>query len=82
MPRTAPAAGTPLALMKDRARRAYADACDAETPLAPLFQRWLAETISAADGKPAAVRVEMFRRTAALFELAADRAGWARGPMR
>jgi hypothetical protein len=28
------------------------------------------------------VRIEMFRRTAALFELAADRAGWARGAMR
>jgi hypothetical protein len=66
--------------MKDRARRAYADACDAETPLAP--QRWLAETISAADGKPAGVRTEMFRRTAALFELAADHAGWAAGRMR
>jgi hypothetical protein len=53
--------------------------CRSDRPWRP---RWLAETISAADGKPAAVRIEMFRRTAALFELAADRAGWARGAMR
>jgi hypothetical protein len=46
------------------------------------YSRWLAETISAADGKPAGVRTEMFRRTAALFELAADHAGWAAGRMR
>jgi hypothetical protein len=46
------------------------------------YSRWLAETISADDGKPAGVRTEMFRRTAALFELAADHAGWAAGRMR
>jgi hypothetical protein len=42
----------------------------------PAYRRLVAETITAADGQPAAVRAQMWEQTALVLELLSFRKGW------
>ena len=75
MPTRAPAS-SPLALAKDRARRAYMGARAADAPLSALLDRFYAETLTQVAGQPAAKSAVMFTRIAILFEVVTDRRGW------
>jgi hypothetical protein len=74
-PRAA-AEATPLAMAKDRARRAYRSAREADPPLSALIDRFHSETLVQVAGQPAAKSAVMFQRIAILFEVVADRRGW------
>jgi hypothetical protein len=65
-----------LAQAKARCRRAYDQARRADPRSAVLYDRWLAETLLAADGQPGNLSAEMFRRMAIALEIMADRTGW------
>jgi hypothetical protein len=71
-----PAPATPLALAKDRCRRAYRGARQADAPLSALLDRWYAETLTQVAGQPADKSAVMFTRAAIMFEVVADRRGW------
>jgi hypothetical protein len=75
MPRPAPVAGTPLAMAKDRARRAHKGARQADAALSAIYDRWFAETLLAIERQPAAKSI-MWSRVAILFEIVIDRRGW------
>ena len=62
--------------MKNRARRAMIEACEADAARSLTYRRLLVETITAAEGQPAAIRTQMFEQTALTLELLAFRKGW------
>lgn len=61
---------------KKRCRRAFDLARAADPRSTVLFQRQYSEVLLAAEGQPADVRAEIFRRAAIGFEIAADRVSW------
>jgi hypothetical protein len=65
-----------LAQARANCRRAYGRAKAAGGLTALTTTRYYAETLTAVRGKPLAVQVEMFERTAMLLRLLADRAEW------
>ena len=68
---------SPLAAARLRAKTAYGVA-RGDSLMAAVYDRWWSETLLAIDGRPDAARVELLRRTAALFELLVDRRTWLR----
>jgi hypothetical protein len=65
-----------LIAAKDGARAAYADAKRQHAAADVLCDRWLSETLLAADGAPMPVQAVMWSRTESLFRLLIDRRCW------
>jgi hypothetical protein len=64
---------------KERARRAHRAAREGDGRAAALYDRWLAETLSAAAGKREEVAAAMFTRCAIALEVMVDMRGWPAG---
>jgi hypothetical protein len=60
---------------KRRCRRAYDEARKADPRSAALYDRWLADTLLAAEGQPDDARATMFTRMGIALEVMADRTG-------
>jgi hypothetical protein len=67
---------TPLAVNKERCRRAYHLARAADPRSSALFDRLYADTLTAATGQPAERSAIMFHRMSICLEVLADRTGW------
>jgi hypothetical protein len=76
MARTAPAAGTPLAIEKQACRAAYQGAKAADSMRGAMLDRLYVETLQATAGAPAAASAEMSRQSRILFQIFHNRAGW------
>jgi hypothetical protein len=76
MARTAPAAGTPLAIEKGACLRAHKAATAADPIMRAVYDRWLAETLLVVRDARSEAAAEMFRRMRIGFQIAADRTTW------
>jgi hypothetical protein len=67
-----------LSLMKRASHEALQRALEAQPGLESLLKRLWVETQQATERRPHATQAVLYRRTATLFELFVDRAGWRR----
>jgi hypothetical protein len=58
---------------------AFAAALQAQPAMESTLHRWVVETTQAAAHRPAPTPALMYERTATLYALLADRAGWPAG---
>ena len=65
-----------LSQAKSRAKRAHQTARAGDTVSAAVYDRWLANTLSAAAGQDQAVAAAMFTRLAIALEVMVDMRGW------
>jgi len=70
---------TGAAEAKTRAQRAHKVAKAGDTRMSAIYDRWLANTLSAAAGQDPAVAAAMFTRLAIALEVMADMKGWPAG---
>jgi hypothetical protein len=68
-----PHPASPLAAAKERARRVHKEAREGDGRSAALLDRWLADTLSAAAGKPEEVAAATFTRWRSWWTCAAGR---------
>ena len=64
---------------KARAKQAHKAARAGDAVSAAIYDRWLANTLSAAAGQDPAIAAAMFTRLAIAFEIQCDMRGWAAG---
>jgi hypothetical protein len=68
-----------VAAAKERAKRAHAAARAGDTISAAIYDRWLANTLSAAAGQDEEIAAAMFTRLAIALEVMQDMRGWPAG---
>ena len=64
---------------KARAKRAHQAARAGDAVSAAIYERWLANTLSAAAGQDEAIAATMFTRLAIALEVMTDMRGWPAG---
>jgi hypothetical protein len=74
-------AAVPTALpdAKARAKRAHQAARAGDSVSAAIYDRWLANTLSAAAGQDETIAVAMYTRLAIALEVMQDMRGWGEG---